>query len=416
LCQKKFLNQFFFQKWSLLMAWNEPGGSGDKDPWGGRGKNQGPPDLDEVVRNLQKKLGAIFGGGKPGGSGAAGGGKSSSIGLGLILAVLVVVWGVSGFYTVDEGTRGVVLQFGKYKDTTMPGLHWYPRFIETVEVVNIEQIRSVNIGYVSGTGTRTTGSTIAKESLMLTQDENIVDLKLAVQYKVKSASNFLFDVLDPEATLRQSAESAIREVIGKSKMDFILKEGRADITAQTRKLLQTILDRYKTGLLVTSVNLQDAQPPEQVQDAFADAVKAREDSVTVQNQAQAYSNDIIPRARGKAARQLAEAHAYEEKVIAEATGEASRFTQVLAQYKKAPKITRKRLYIDAVESVMSNSSKILVDVKNGGNLLYLPLDKMISGIKQAASSSTPNSSEGISTAGQENDKDLGDTSRGKGVR
>jgi membrane protease subunit HflK len=396
------------------MAWNEPGGSGDKDPWGGGGKNQGPPDLDEVVRNLQKKLGAIFGGGKPGGPGT-GGGKSSSIGAGLIVVILLAIWGVSGFYTVDEGTRGVVLQFGKYNETTMPGLHWYPRFIETVEVVNISQIRSVNIGYISGTGSRTTGSTVSKESLMLTQDENIVDLKLAVQYKVKSASDFLFNVLDPEATLRQSAESAIREVIGKSKMDFILKEGRADITAQTRELLQTILDRYKTGLLVTSVNLQDAQPPEQVQDAFADAVKAREDSVTVQNQAEAYSNDIIPKARGNAARQLAEARAYKDKVVADATGEASRFTQVLAQYKKAPKVTRKRMYIDAVESVLSNSSKIMVDVKNGGNLLYLPLDKIISASKKNGTS-IQKAIEGLSTTGQENTQDLRDTTRGKGVR
>lgn len=397
------------------MAWNEPGGSGDKDPWGGGGKNQGPPDLDEVVRNIQKKLGAIFGGGKSGGSGTGGGGTSSSIGVGLIAVVLLAVWGVSGFYTVDEGTRGVVLQFGKYKDTTMPGLHWYPRFIDTVDVVNISQIRSVNIGYLSGTGTRTTGSTVSKESLMLTQDENIVDLKLAVQYKVKSAKDFLFNVLDPEATLRQSAESAIREVIGKSKMDFILKEGRADITAQTRELLRTILDRYKTGLMVTSVNLQDAQPPEQVQDAFADAVKAREDSVTVQNQAEAYSNDIIPKARGNAARQLAEARAYKDKVVADATGEASRFSQVLKQYKKAPKVTRKRLYLDAVESVLSKSSKIMVDVKNGGNLLYLPLDKIISASKKSATS-VQNATEGLSTAGQENDQDLRDTTRGKGVR
>lgn len=396
------------------MAWNEPGGSGDKDPWGGRGKNEGPPDLDEVVRNLQKKLGAIFGGGKPGGTGT-GGGKSSSIGLGLIGIILFAIWGVSGFYTVDEGTRGVVLEFGKYKETTMPGLHWYPRFIETVEVVNIEQIRSVNIGYISGTGTRTTGSTVGKESLMLTQDENIVDLKLAVQYKVKSASDYLFNVLDPETTLRQTTESAIREVIGKSKMDFILKEGRAEITAQTRELLQTILDRYKTGLQVTSVNLQDAQPPEQVQEAFADAVKAREDSERVKNEAEAYSNDIIPKARGKAARQLAEARAYKDQVVAEATGEASRFTQVLAQYKKAPKVTRKRLYIDAVESVMSNSSKIMVDVKNGGNLLYLPLDKIISASKKGANS-VQKATEGLSTAGQENEHDLRDTIRGKGVR
>ena len=200
-----------------------------------------------------------------------------------------------------------------------------------------------------------------------------------MQYKVKSASDFLFNVKDPETTLRQVTESAIRETIGKSKMDFILKEGRSDVTAKTQEQVQTILDLYQTGLQVTTVNLQDAQPPEQVQDAFADAVKAQGDQARVINEAEAYANDIIPRARGKAARQMAEANAYKEQVIAEATGEASRFSQVLAEYKKAPKVTRKRLYLEAVESVMTNSSKVLVDVKGGGNLLYLPLDKMMGG-------------------------------------
>ena len=275
------------------MAWNEPGGSGDKDPWGGRGKDQGPPDLDEVVRNLQKKFGSIFGGGKSGTGG--GGGKSGSLGMGLIGIILVAVWGVSGFYTVEEGTRGVVLQFGQFNKTTMPGLHWYPRFIQQVEVVDIEQIRSMNIGFRTGSTSRVSGagSSVGRESLMLTQDENIVDVKLAVQYKVKSASDYLFKVKDPETTLRQTIESAIREVIGKNKMDFILREGRAEITSKARSLLQSIIDKYETGLQVTTVNLQDAQPPEQVQDAFADAVKAREDQVRVTNEAEAYSNDII---------------------------------------------------------------------------------------------------------------------------
>lgn len=401
------------------MAWNEPGGSGDKDPWGGRGggKDQGPPDLDEVVRNLQKKFGGIFGGGKGGATGGGGAGKTGSLGLGLIGAILIAVWGFSGLYTVEEGTRGVVLQFGQYNKTTMPGLHWYPRFIQSVEVVDIEQIRGMSIGFRSGTSARATtvGSSVGRESLMLTQDENIVDVKLAVQYKVKSASDYLFRVLDPETTLRQAIESAIREIIGKNNMDFILREGRAEITAQARELIQTILDRYETGLQVTTVNLQDAQPPEQVQDAFADAVKAREDQVRVTNEAEAYANDIIPKARGNAARQLSEANAYKEQVIANATGEASRFSQVLAEYKKAPEVTRKRLYLEAVESVMSNSSKVMVDIKGGGNLLYLPLDKMMSGDIRDESTAR-RIIQGTSAAEQEAEQRLRDSIRGRSVR
>ena len=320
-------------------------------------------------------------------------------------------------YTVEEGTRGVVLQFGQYNKTTMPGLHWYPRFIQSVEVVDIEQIRGMSIGFRSGTSARATtvGSSVGRESLMLTQDENIVDVKLAVQYKVKSASDYLFRVLDPETTLRQAIESAIREIIGKNNMDFILREGRAEITAQARELIQTILDRYETGLQVTTVNLQDAQPPEQVQDAFADAVKAREDQVRVTNEAEAYANDIIPKARGNAARQLSEANAYKEQVIANATGEASRFSQVLAEYKKAPEVTRKRLYLEAVESVMSNSSKVMVDIKGGGNLLYLPLDKMMSGDIRDESTAR-RIIQGTSAAEQEAEQRLRDSIRGRSVR
>ena len=384
------------------MAWNEPGGSGNKDPWGGNKNNeQGPPDLDEVVKKLQEKFGALFGGGGSRSTGGSGGsGKSGSIGVGLIAAVALVVWAISGVYTIEEGTRGVVLQFGKYNKTTLPGPHWFPRGIQTVERVDIANIRGISIGFRANGNSRQSGSSVGHESLMLTQDENIVDIKLAVQYKVKSASDYLFNVKDPETTLRQVIESAIRETVGKSNMDFILKEGRADITEETRVQAQKILDRYKAGLQITSVNLQDAQPPEPVQDAFADAVKAQGDQARVINEAQAYSNDILPRARGKAARKVAEAKAYKEQVIAEATGEASRFTQVLKEYKKAPQVTRKRLYLEAMESVMDKSSKVLVDVKGGGNILYLPLDKMMSGSNKSSSaarrliegnSSTPSS-------------------------
>jgi membrane protease subunit HflK len=400
------------------MAWNEPGGSGDKDPWGGRGKDQGPPDLDEVVRNLQKKFGSLFGGkgggGKSNGASGGGAGGVGSLGFGLIAAVAIGAWGFSGLYTVEEGTRGVVLHFGKLSETTMPGLHWYPRFIQSVEPVDIEQIRGMSIGFRASAGSRSTGGSVGRESLMLTQDENIVDVKLAVQYKVKSASDFLFKVRDPEVTLRQAVESAIREIVGKNDMDFILNE-RAVITAQAKKVAQDIVDRYEAGLIITTLNMQDAQPPEQVQDAFADAVKAQGDQARVINEAEAYSNDIIPRARGKAARQLAEANAYKEQVIAESTGEASRFSQVLAAYKKAPKVTRKRLYLEAVESVMANTSKVLVDVKGGGNLLYLPLDKMMSGGTGDASGAR-RIVEGVSSSQAEQEQRLRDSIRGRGER
>ncbi len=397
------------------MAWNEPGGSGNKDPWGGRKNNeQGPPDLDEVVKKLQEKFGGLFGGGGKR-NGSSGSGKAGSIGLGLIAFVAVTVWAISGVYIVEEGTRGVVLQFGKYNKTTQPGPHWHPRGIQSVETVDIANIRGISIGFRAGGGNRQTGSSVGRESLMLTEDENIVDVKLAVQYKVKSASDYLFNVKDPETTLRQVIESAIRETIGKSEMDYILKEGRADVTEQTREQVQEILDRYKAGLQVTTVNLQDAQPPEQVQDAFADAVKAQGDQARVINEAKAYSNDIVPRARGKAARQLAEANAYKEQVIAEATGEASRFTQVLTEYKKAPEVTRKRLYLEAMESVMTNSSKVLVDVKGGGNLLYLPLDKMMSG-GSGGSSDGRRIIETDSASRQIEEQRLRDNVRGRGVR
>ncbi|HFE32637.1 MAG TPA: FtsH protease activity modulator HflK [Gammaproteobacteria bacterium] len=404
------------------MAWNEPGGSGNKDPWGGGnrgGNNQGPPDLDEVVKQLQQKFGAIFGGAKKGGGGstAGGGGKAGSIGLGVIAVVLLVVWAISGIYIVDEGRRGVVLQFGAYAKTTMPGPHWLPRFIQSVEVVNVEESRALTVGFRQTGGSRPTSSTVGRESLMLTQDENIVDVKLAVQYKVKSASDYLFRVRDPEIVLRQVTESAIREVIGKSDMDFILKEGRADITAQAMTQIQNILDRYGSGLIITTVNLQDAQPPEQVQDAFADAVKAQGDSERVKNEAEAYSNDIIPRARGKAARQIAEANAYKEQVIAEAVGEASRFKQVLAEYVKAPEVTRKRLYIESMESVLSNSSKVLVDVKEGNNIMYLPLDQMMGGGSGSGSSSSRRIVESIgATQSSSQDRRVRDNLRSRGER
>ena len=398
------------------MAWNEPGGSGkDKDPWGGGDKNQGPPDLDEVVKKMQEKFGALFGGAKRSkGNGASGGGGSGVSGLfiGLLVVGFVALWAFSGFFIVDEGKRGVVLQFGKYTKTTMPGLQWIPRFIQSAEIVDIEQIREAPIGYrTSGANNRQSVTSVGRESLMLTEDENIVDIQMAVQYKIKSASDYLFNVKEPDLTLRQATESALREIIGKNNMDFVLTEGRAEIAAKVSDLIQIILDRYQTGLIVTSVNMQNAQPPEQVQAAFDDAVKAREDNERLKNEAEAYANDVIPRARGKAARSIQEAEAYKERVIAEANGESNRFKQILAEYQKAPEVTRQRLYIETMESVMHNTSKILVDVSKGNSLMYLPLDRIL----ENRSSGTPQSvlsSEPIpSRQGQANDQPLRETTR-----
>ena len=353
------------------MSWNEPGGD-DKDPWSGRNDQQGPPDLDEAIRSLQEKLGSIFGGGNDGEDGNSGG---SIKGLGVLAAGALVLWGLSGFYIVDEGNHGVETRFGKYTVTTQAGLNWhFPAPIEQVEIVNVNLQRYIEVGYRS-TGTQGTGS-VPKEALMLTKDENIIDVRLAVQYQVKNAENFLFNVASPEATLKQVTESAERGVIGSSNMDFVLTEGRGEIVAQIKEEIQKIMDSYEAGIQITSVNLQDAQPPEQVQSAFEDAIKAREDQQRLINEAEAYANDVIPKARGAAARKIQEAEGYKEQVIAQATGEVSRFSQLLAEYKKAPEVTRQRMYLESLESVLAKTNTVMVDVKGGNNLLYLPLDKM----------------------------------------
>ncbi len=365
------------------MAWNEPGGN--KDPWGGRGGDQGPPDLDEIVRKMQDKMGGLFGGRKGGGT-RSGGNGGGFLTIGMIAAVAAVVWLLFGFYIVDEGRRGVELRFGEFSQSTMPGLHWHaPYPIEQVELVDVEQRRYIEVGYRSAGGNSTSGQqTVPREALMLTQDENIVDIRVAVQYQVKDAREYLFNVRDPDVTLKQASESAIREVIGKSKMDFVLTEGRAEVAIQAKSLIQTTLDQYNAGLLVTTVNLQDAQPPEEVQGAFVDAIKAREDEDRQKQEAQAYSNDIIPKARGGAARILEEAAGYKLSVVAKAEGEASRFSQMLTEYTKAPEVTRKRLYLDTMETVLANTNKVTVDVSKGNNLLYLPLDQMLQGAAAAA--------------------------------
>jgi len=389
------------------MAWNEPGGSKDNDPWGGGGKknDQGPPDLDEVVKKFQDQVTSIFGG-KKGGKGGDGEGKEPSsggsggkIGLGVLLGGGLFLWGLTGIYIVDEGTRGVELRFGQYSETTQPGPHWHiPSPIDSVEIVDVSQIRNVEIGYRSGAGD-TSKRSVLNEALMLTQDENIVDVNFAVQYRIKNAQDYLFNLRSPDETLREATESAVREIVGKSKMDFVLTEGRSDMVQSAEILIQDILDRYGSGLQVTSVNMQDAQPPEQVQAAFSDAVKAREDEQRLKNEAEAYANDIIPKARGAGARMNEEATAYKSKVVAEAEGQTSRFLQVLGEYQKAPVVTRERLYLDAMETVLNNSSKVMIDVEGSGNLLYLPLDRMMG--QSAAAPLLPQSSQAVDAARQE---------------
>ena len=390
------------------MAWNEPGGGNNKDPWGGRG-DQGPPDLDEVVRKMQDKLGGLFGGRKRrGGAGGADGNGGSGFagfaGFGLIAGIAVVVWLFSGIYIVDAGKQGVVLRFGAYSQATMPGPHWrIPYPVDQVEIVDVEQRRFVEIGYRSG-GSGQASVAVPREALMLTKDENIVNIQLAVQYQVSDPRKYLFNTREPNAVLKQAAESAIREVIGTSEMDFILKEGRAEVVGRTREVMQKTLDAYDAGLLVSDVNLQDAQPPEEVQASFSDAIKAREDKERFKNEAEAYANDIIPKARGGAARQIQEAEGYKESLIAKAEGEASRFSQLLKEYKKAPQVTRKRLYLETMESVLGKTGKVIIDSENASNLMYLPLDQLMkqsSGARRLpASGSSKNSAQSGSAQGQ----------------
>ncbi len=343
---------------------NDPG-------WGNR-NNEGPPELDEVMRELSRKVNALFGK-KPNPSSD----KTPSAQFLPILGLVLLLWVATGFYIVDQGSRGVVLRFGQHVETTMPGPRWHMPFpIESVNVVNMEQVRTIEIGYRSADGGAVRSKEL-KESLMLTDDENIIDLQFAVQYNLKNVEDSLFSNRSAEDSVRGIAESAIREVVGKSKLDFALYEGREEVAVNTKKLMQDILDRYKTGINVVSVTMQNAQPPEQVQAAFEDAVKAKQDLERQKNEGQAYANDVIPKARGTASRLLQEAQGYKLRVENEAQGNVSRFNQIFAQYQKAPEVTRQRMYLDAQEQIMSNVSKVIVDQKNGNNLLYLPLDKLM---------------------------------------
>lgn len=362
------------------MAWNEPGG-GNRDPWGGQRGKDGPPDLDDIARKMKETMNRFFGG--AGGKGGKGGkGASTPVSLSLLGVVLVAAWALSGIYIIAPAERGIVLQLGEYNRTTTPGPHWYMRFFEKLEKLDIDNVR-----------------TISHRAKMLTKDENIIQVELAVQYRVMDAKDYLFQVRDPDYTLQEATESALREVIGGITMDEFLSGGRGEIVAQTKTLIQTILDKYQTGLLLTSVNLQDPQPPEEVQGAFEDAIKAQEDEVRYKNQAQAYARDIIPRARGDAITLVQGAEAYKEQVIAKADGETSRFLQTLTEYKKAPAITRKRLYLETMEAVLSNTSKVIMQTGGGNSLMYLPLDKLMENRDAPSSTRSASSSVNPATAG-----------------
>ncbi|MBI3938465.1 MAG: FtsH protease activity modulator HflK [Betaproteobacteria bacterium] len=343
------------------------------DPQWGRHRQDGPPDLEELWRNFNRKLNGLFGRRGGDGEGPGGPGVRRLGGAGLIAGLIFAAWLASGFYIVYEGQRGVVLRFGRYVETTLPGPRWHlPYPIESAEVVNLAQVRTVEVGYRNNVKSK-----VLKESLMLTDDENIIDIQFAVQYVLKSTEEYLFTNRSPDDAVLQAAETAIREIVGKSSMDFVLYEGRADVAAQAHKLMQAILDRYKTGINISKVTMQNAQPPEQVQASFDDAVKAGQDRERQKNEGQAYANDVIPKARGTAARLVQEAEGYRQRVIENAEGDASRFRQVLAEYNKAPGVTRDRLYLETVQQVLSSTSKIVIDQRSSGNLLYLPLDKII---------------------------------------
>jgi len=347
------------------MALNDPN-------WGRRG--EGPPDLDEIWNRLRQRLAGLFGGrGGPRRTGEPAGGRGFPGGAWLLVALVVIIWLASGFYIVDASQRGVVLRFGKYHQTTEPGPQWHlPYPIESVEVVNLSQVRTLEVGYRTNVKNK-----VLKESLMLTDDENIVDLQFALQYVLKDPKDYLFTNRNPDETVMQVAESAMREIVGKSKMDFVLYEGREAIRAEAQKLMQVILDRYQTGIAISQVTMQQAQPPEQVQAAFDDAVKATQDRERQINEGQAYANDVVPKARGAASRLMQEAEGYKQRIIATAEGEASRFRQIVTEYSRAPAVTRERMYLDTMQQVLSSTSKVIVDQKSGNSLLYLPLDKLL---------------------------------------
>ena len=346
------------------MAWNEPGGG--KDPWGGNRSNEGPPDIDEAIKKLKETFSA-FGGGS--GSGAGGSGKSL---LPIGLLVIAIIWGLLGWYQVDEKEQALVLRLGKYHDTLNAGLKWNPPLIDKVIIVRVTEERQYSA-----------------RGLMLTQDENIVEISLTVQYNIANARDFVLNIKEPETSRMQATDSALRHVVGSTGLDGVISTGREQVAVGTAQRLQDLLNIYGSGINVVTINIEEARPPTEVKAAYDDVIKAREDLERLVNEAQAYSNGIIPEARGEAQRLREEANGYKSQVVSKSEGEANRFIKLLTEYKKAPQVTRERLYLDAIEEVMTNSSKVLVDTEGGNNMLYLPLDKII---QQGSSGGTLRSS------------------------
>jgi membrane protease subunit HflK len=335
------------------MAWNEPGGG--KDPWGGSRNNEGPPDIDEAIKKLKERFSAFGGGGSS--SGAGGSGKSL---LSIGLLVIAIIWALLGVYQVDEKEQALVLRLGKYHDTLNAGLKWNPPLIDKVVMVRVTEERQYSA-----------------RGLMLTQDENIVEISLTVQYNIANAKDFVLNIKEPETSLKQATDSALRHVVGSTGLDGVISTGREQVAEGTAQKLQDLLDVYGSGINVVKINIEEARPPTEVKAAYDDVIKAREDLERLVNEAQAYSNGIIPEARGEAQRLREEANGYKSQVVSKSEGEANRFIKLLAEYKKAPQVTRERLYLDAIEEVMTNSSKVLVDTEGGNNMLYLPLDKIV---------------------------------------
>ena len=344
------------------MAWNEPGGG--KDPWGGNRGSDGPPDIDEALKKLAEKF-QFFGGGGSGGSGSIKGL------LPIVLAVLAILWGLMGFYQVDEKEQAVVLRLGKYHQTNGSGLHWNPPIVDSIKVVGVTEERQY-----------------PARGLMLTQDENIVEISLTVQYNISNTKDFVLNIKDPETSLKRATDSALRHVVGSTGLDGVISTGREEVALGTAEKLQNLLDIYGSGINVVKINIEESRPPTEVKAAYDDVIRAREDLERLVNEAQAYSNGIIPEARGEAQRLREEAEGYKSQVVSKSEGEAKRFTKLLTEYKKAPVVTRELLYIDAVEEVMTQSTIILMDADGGNNMLYLPLDKIV---QQGNSNKEPNS-------------------------
>ena len=361
------------------MAWND---KDNQNPWGGN--KQTPPEIEEVIKDFKNKFNARFGGGSSGKGGVSKAAKGSFKYF-VILAVLL--WLLSGIYIIDPAERGVVLRFGAFQSSTTQGPHWHiPYPIETVYKVNVERIRAAEIGFRNIQNSSYSGA-VSSESLMLTKDENMVDVKLAVQYKIANAQAYLFNVFNPELTLSHVVQSVIRQVVGDNSMDHVLTTGREQVAQEVKRHSQNLLNDYGTGLLITAVTMQDAQPPVQVKAAFDDVVKAREDEQRYINEAKAYANDIVPKARGASQRLIAEAEAYKSQIVSKSEGEAFRFNKILTEYLKAPVVTKERLYRETLEEVLGSTSKVIVD-SNSNTLMYLPIDQLINSSRLSRSSSS----------------------------